>query len=252
MWYNIYTSLLYHTAEGVARDFLQISKEFFLCKGALMSNYQYCFWDLDGTITDSAPGITHSVRYAMEQMGKPLAPDHDLRCFIGPPLLYSFENYLGLSPADSQRAVDYYRVCYRAGAMLECNVYDGVRETLAELNRRGVICVLATCKPHEFANRIIEHFDLKQYFAFVSGPEMDGTRNEKHEVIAYAMEHFNIPSPDSVLMVGDRRDDVVGASRCNMDCVGVEWGFGTVEELNKAGATHIIKKPNELLDLLFT
>lgn len=212
-----------------------------------MSNYQYCFWDLDGTLTDSAPGITHSVRYAMEQMGKPLAPDHDLRCFIGPPLLYSFENFLGLSPADSQRAVDLYRVCYRAGAMLECNVYDGVREVLAELNRRGIVCVLATCKPHEFANRIIEHFDLAKYFAYVSGPEMDGTRNEKHEVIEYAMKKLGISSPDSVLMVGDRRDDVVGAKKCNMDCVGVLWGFGTREELDDAGAKEVIAKPQELL-----
>lgn len=212
-----------------------------------MSNYQYCFWDLDGTLTDSAPGITHSVRYAMEQMSKPLAPDHDLRCFIGPPLLYSFENFLGLSPADSQRAVDLYRVCYRAGAMLECNVYDGVREVLAELNRRGIVCVLATCKPHEFANRIIEHFDLAKYFAYVSGPEMDGTRNEKHEVIEYAMKKLGISSPDSVLMVGDRRDDVVGAKKCNMDCVGVLWGFGTREELDDAGAKAVIAKPQELL-----
>ena len=212
-----------------------------------MSRYQYCFWDLDGTLTDSAPGITHSVRYAMEKMGQPLEPDHNLTCFIGPPLLYSFENYLGLSPEDSHLAVDYYRECYRAGAMLECNVYEGVREVLAELNRRGIICVLATCKPHEFANRIIEHFDLAKYFTYVSGPEMDGTRNEKHEVITYALQNLNIPSSDIVLMVGDRRDDVVGAARCNMDCVGVEWGFGTKEELCTAGAIATVCDPIELL-----
>ena len=212
-----------------------------------MSRYQYCFWDLDGTFTDSAPGITHSVRYAMEKMGKPLAPDHDLRCFIGPPLLYSFENYLGLSPEDSQRAVDYYRECYRAGAMLECEVYEGVREVLEELNRRGIVSVLATCKPHEFACRIVEHFDLMKYLTFVSGPEMDGTRNEKHEVITYALQNLNIPSPEQVLMVGDRRDDAIGAARCNMDCVGVAWGFGTKEELFAAGAIEVIQKPQELL-----
>ena len=212
-----------------------------------MSRYQYCFWDLDGTLTDSAPGITHSVRYAMEQMGSPVPPEKDLTCFIGPPLLYSFENYLGLTPEESLCAVDLYRVCYRAGAMLECNVYEGIRETLEELNRRGIICVLATCKPHEFANKIIEHFDLKKYFFFVSGPEMDGTRNEKHEVITYALENLNISSPDAVLMVGDRRDDVVGAKKCNMDCVGVEWGFGTKQELFAAGAMQVISKPQELL-----
>ena len=213
-----------------------------------MSHYQYCFWDLDGTLTDSAPGITHSVRYAMEKMGKPLAPDHNLTCFIGRPLLYSFENYLGLSPADSQLAVDFYRECYRAGAMLECNVYDGVREVLAELKRRGIICVLATCKPHEFANNIIKHFDLAKYFTYVSGPEMDGTRNEKHEVIEYALQNLNSPSSEAVLMVGDRRDDVVGAKKCNMNCVGVEWGFGTREELEAAGAIEVIQKPQELLN----
>ena len=212
-----------------------------------MSRYQYCFWDLDGTLTDSAPGITHSVRYAMEQMDKPLAPEQDLTCFIGPPLLYSFENYLGLSPEESQRAVDLYRVCYRAGAMLECNVYDGIRKTLEALNKQGIVCVLATCKPHEFANRIIAHFDLAKYFAYVSGPEMDGTRNEKHEVITYALQNLHIPSPDTVLMVGDRRDDVVGAKKCNMDCVGVEWGFGTEEELRTAGAIEVIQQPTELL-----
>ena len=215
-----------------------------------MSNYQYCFWDLDGTLTDSAPGITHSVRYAMEKMGAPLAPDHDLRCFIGPPLLYSFENYLGLSPLDSQRAVDYYRECYRAGAMLECNVYEGVKDVLAELNRRGIVCVLATCKPHEFANRIIEHFDLAKYFKFVSGPEMDGTRNEKHEVIAHAMDRLGIGTPAEILMIGDRRDDVLGAKRCDIDCIGVLWGFGSREELLEAGAIGTIETPADLLAFL--
>ena len=215
-----------------------------------MSRYQYCFWDLDGTLTDSAPGITHSVRYAMEKMGQPLPPKQDLTCFIGPPLLYSFSHFLGLSEEDSHRAVDYYRECYRAGAMLECHVYDGVRETLEQLNANGIICVLATCKPHEFANRIIEHFDLKKYFSYVSGPEMDGTRNEKHEVIAYAMENLGIPSADIVLMVGDRRDDVVGAARCQMDCVGVRWGFGSETELLEAGAVGILSHPCELLSFL--
>jgi phosphoglycolate phosphatase len=93
----------------------------------------------------------------------------------------------------------------------------------------------------------VEHFDLMKHLAFVSGPEMDGTRNEKHEVIEYAMKKLGISSPDSVLMVGDRRDDVVGAKKCNMACVGVAWGFGTKEELEAAGAKEVIAKPQELL-----
>ncbi len=213
-----------------------------------MPLYHYCFFDLDGTLTDSAPGIIASVRYAMQQLGKEIEAERDLTCFIGPPLLYGFSNFMGLSQEDSVRAVTFYRENYRAGAMLDCRIYDGVQELLTELNTRDVTCVLATCKPREYATRILEHYGLLRYFAMVSGPELDGTRNEKHEVIAYAIEQLGISSPRDVLMVGDRRDDVVGA-RCNqVDCLGVRWGFGTEKELTEAGALAVLSSPAEILN----
>ena len=213
----------------------------------MMSKPTYCFFDLDGTITDSAPGITGSVRYAMNKMGKALPDGLDLRCFIGPPLLYGFATFCGLSDTDAARAVELYRENYRAGGMLDCRVYDGITTVLDTLSKRGVTLVLATCKPHEFATRILAHFDLLHYFAFVSGPEMDGTRNTKAEVIAYALEHFNVTDKGSVLMVGDRADDVIGARANGIDCAGVLWGFGTREELERAGALTVLNETTDIL-----
>lgn len=209
--------------------------------------YRCCFLDLDGTIIDSAPGVTGCVRYAMERLGRPLPPDRDLTCFIGPTLFYGFTTFCDLDAQDAHRAVDFYRERYRAGGLFECRVYDGIEATLQELNARGVTCVLATCKPHEFANRILAHFGLDRYFALSVGPEIDGTRNEKHEVIAYAMEQLALSDPTSVLMVGDRDNDVLGAKRNGVDCAGVLWGFGTAQELTETGAITLLNEPHELL-----
>ncbi|MBQ8416974.1 MAG: HAD hydrolase-like protein [Clostridia bacterium] len=212
-----------------------------------MSRYSYCFFDLDGTITDSAPGIIHSVEYAMKKANKKIPEGLDMTLFIGPPLLYGFSVFCGLDENDTVQAVEDYREYYRAGGMFECRVYEGIRSLLKKLNATGVRCVLATCKPHEFANAILDHFDLLEEFCFVSGPEMDGTRNEKHEVIAYALEKLNIASPREVLMVGDRDSDILGAKQNAVDGVGVTWGFGTREELEAAGALGVIDFPEALL-----
>lgn len=212
-----------------------------------MSHYTYAFFDLDGTIIDSAPGVTGCVRYAMERLGQPIPPERDLTCFIGPTLLYGFSTFCGLNETDSQRAVDLYRERYRAGGMFECRVYDGIEEMLKELNLRGIPCVLATCKPHEFATKIVAHFGLDKYFTLMVGPEINGLRNEKHEVIAYAMAQLGIHDPTSILMVGDRDNDVLGATRNRVDCMGVRWGFGSESELLESGACGIVDTPAELL-----
>ena len=212
-----------------------------------MPQYSYAFFDLDGTVIDSAPGVTGCVRYAMEQLGRPIPSERDLTCFIGPTLLYGFSNFCGLDPIDSQKAVDLYRVRYRAGGMFECRVYEGVEELLKELNARGIPCVLATCKPHEFATQIVAHFGLDKYFTLMVGPEISGLRNEKHEVIAYAMEQLGITDPSKILMVGDRDNDVLGAFKNNVACVGVRWGFGSEAELMDSGACGMLDSPAELL-----
>ena len=211
--------------------------------------YTHAFFDLDGTLTNSAPGITHSVQYALRKFGITPPPEEKLTVFVGPPLVYSFSTYFGMDDTQSRQAVDYYREYYRKKGMLENEVYDGIVELLKDLNARGVVCVLATCKPYEFAEKILSHFGLANYFAFVSGPEMDGTRGEKHEVIAYAMERLSLSDPHKILMIGDRDNDVLGAAHHGIDCAGVLWGFGSREELKNAGAKHLCEKPADVLDV---
>ncbi len=212
---------------------------------------KYIFFDLDGTITDSAEGILNSVTYALRKLGITPPPREELLFFIGPPLLRSFANErFGLTPEQVVRAVELYREYYNAGGIFECRVYDGIPELIREIRQKGATCVLATCKPTVMATRILEHFGLLDEFALVSGPELDGTRNEKHEVIAYAMEHLAISSPDQILMVGDRRDDVVGALHHGIKTLGVTWGFGGQEELVASGAYALFDQTDTLSDCI--
>lgn len=213
--------------------------------------YTHCFFDLDGTLIDSSPGITHSVQYALRKSGIEPPPADTLTCFIGPPLLDSFRKYFHMSLTDATRAVAFYRENYRAGGMLECRVYDGIRHLLDRLTENAVVPVLATCKPTCFAEQILAHFGLRDLFAFVSGPELDGTRGEKHEVIAYAMEKLGLSDTDSILMIGDRDNDVLGAAAHRIACAGALWGFGSRDELERAGAAFLFASPLDLEKQIF-
>lgn len=211
--------------------------------------YTHFFFDLDGTVTNSAPGINHSVQYALQKCGIEPPPQSELLDFIGPPLTVGFSNHFGMDREESLRAVAFYREYYSVSGMLECQVYQGIPALLEELNARGVICVLATCKPHIYAKAILEHFDLAKHFSFVSGPELDGTRGEKDEVIAYAMEKLHLQDPSRILMIGDRAGDAKGAAACGLPCAGVLWGFGDRAELTDAGAAYLVEHPHQLLSL---
>lgn len=213
-----------------------------------MSLPSHCLLDLDGTIINSAPGITDSVRYALRKMGRELPDGFDLHRFIGPPLLSAFSDFCGMDIAEAERAVALYREHYRAGAMLQCTVYDGIAETLSALTAMGIPFALATCKPWEFARQILSHFALLSGFSGIYGPEMDGTRNTKAEVIAFALQQLHW-EPSAVLMVGDRADDVNGATACGIPCAGALWGFGSREELTGAGACTLLHRPTDLISL---
>ena len=208
--------------------------------------YTHCFLDMDGTVVNSAPGVTHSVAYALEKCGIAPPPAEELICFIGPPLVWSFAKFYGMNEEQTKQALEYYRQYYRKTGIYECDVYEGIESLLKKLNEMGIVCVMATSKPHEFANQILEHKNLKQYFSFVSGPEMDGTRNEKAEVIAYAMENLSLTDPSKILMVGDRDHDTKGAALHGVDSVGALWGFGDAKELLSTGAKEVFETPLDL------
>ncbi len=209
--------------------------------------YNIFFFDLDGTLTDSSLGITNSVIYALKKFGIEETDRRNLYSFIGPPLTVSFEKYCGFSKEETERAVEYYREYYRDRGIFENHVYDGMEEVLKELKNQGRTLVVATSKPEPFARQIIEHFRLAQYFDYVAGMELDGRRATKAEVIRYALDACKITDRSQVLMVGDREHDVIGAKAAGIDCLGILYGFGTREELTRAGADYIEKTVEGIL-----
>lgn len=208
--------------------------------------YDWIFFDLDGTLTDPGEGITNSVAYALKREGIEPPTRQELYRFIGPPLVESFMKFYGFSEERAHRAVEEYREYFRDQGIFENRVYDGVPALLASLREKGKKLVLATSKPEPFAIRILEHFDLDGAFTFVAGALMDETRTAKSDVIAYALKSCGISDPRRVLMVGDRLHDIKGAKACGLDSVGVLFGYGSREELTKAGATYLAKTVQEI------
>lgn len=209
--------------------------------------YKYIIFDLDGTLTNPELGITNCVMYALEKFGIKVEDKKELHPFIGPPLMYSFQEYYGFSEEDSRQAVAYYRERFPVKGLYENEVYDGVVEMLQTLKEQGKTIILATSKPEVYAVEILRYFELEQYFDFVAGATMNGSRGEKADVIAYAIEISGIIDKSQAIMVGDRNYDVLGAKENGLDSIGVLFGFGDYEELTKSGATYIA---NEVTDIL--
>lgn len=212
--------------------------------------YNYILFDLDGTLTDPGIGITNSVMYALKKFNIDVEDRATLYKFIGPPLLESFEKYYGFSKEESELALKYYREYFKPKGLYENEVYEGIEELLAELKSRKKILIVATSKPEAFAVEILKHFHLDHYFDFIAGATMDEKRTKKSDVIAYALEQCKITDKASAIMIGDREHDVLGAKRVGLDSIGVLYGYGNYEELENAGATHIVENPEEILKII--
>lgn len=209
--------------------------------------YPYIFFDLDGTLTDSALGITNSVKYAMKKMNLPVPTEQILRKFVGPPLSYSFQKFCGLDEGEAAKAVMVYREYFSEKGLFENEVYDGVRTMLQRLKKMDKKLVVATSKPEVFSVRIMEHFQLDTYFEYIAGSSLDESRNTKEKVIRYAMDTLGLKEPGRILMVGDREQDVSGAKKCNIKCLGALWGYGSEEELLHAGAFALAETPEDVV-----
>lgn len=208
--------------------------------------YNTIFFDLDGTLTDPGMGITNSVAYALKKWNIEVSERAELYKFIGPPLIDSFMNYYGFSKEEARQGVKYYREYFSTKGLFENEVYEGVIELLNRLKAGGKRLVIATSKPEKFTLEILKHFDLYKYFDFVAAASMDETRTKKDEVIAYALENLGIKDVSDVLMVGDREHDIFGAKAHGLDSIGVLYGYGNREELEKAGATYIVEKVQDI------
>ncbi len=207
-------------------------------------------FDLDGTLTDSAPGITNCVEYALGKFGIEISDKNGLKKFIGPPLLYSFKTFFGFTEEDAKRATEYYRERFSTIGLFENELYSGIADMLKRLCEGGRKLFIATGKPEEFTVRILEHFGIAKYFSFVCGNTLSGARPEKRDVIEYIMANYPEISGEDTVMVGDRCYDVEGAKLAGIPCIGVCYGFGTREELNNAGASCIVDTVQELEELL--
>ena len=208
-------------------------------------------FDLDGTLTDSGPGILNCLEYALQDQGIPIPEREEMRKLLGPPLVVTFCDVFGMNEEQASQAIDKYRERYHDVGLFENSVYEGVPELLAELQGAGLRLATATSKPEYSATRILQHFELDQYFDFIGAAALDGSRDSKNLVIAHTLQNTNThPTSHNIIMIGDRHHDVHGAKEHGIDTIGVLWGYGDRDELDEAGAINIAKNPVELRDLL--
>lgn len=216
--------------------------------------YDYFLFDLDGTLTDSGPGITNAAAYALNCAGISGYDPELLLRFIGPPLTDSFERYFGLSGDANTKAVTDFRVYYNTmGGKYENRIYDGIIELLEGLKSRGKALILCTSKAEPAALDITAHFGLDKYFLIQAGG-VDVIRSTKDKVIAHALSELErltggYVKPYKLVMVGDREHDIFGAKANCIDSIGVLFGYGSFEELKAAGADHIVATPTDILKI---
>ena len=203
------------------------------------------FFDLDGTINDSGPGIIRSLRYALDTMKREL-PGVDLRTFVGPPLLERFQEE-GLTLEETQEAIRLFRECYTSGAMYECELYPGMPELLAKLQEKGMKLYVATSKKEDTARHIVEHLGLAKYFVMTAGSDPQSGRESKSAVLKYLMEECDT---GKAVMIGDTFYDVRGAKKLGLPCIGVSWGYGSVEAMQEEGALKVVDTAEELLEAI--
>ncbi len=211
--------------------------------------FDWLFFDLDGTLTDPALGITNSFKHALECFGLEIPTYEKLCSFIGPPLVDTFRTQFGFSEEKAALGVVKYREYFAEKGLLENAVYPGIPDLLSTLKDAGKKLVVATSKPEEYSVKIIEHFGLAQYFENVCGSLMDETRSKKDEVIEYALERNQIDDRGKVLMIGDRKHDILGAKKTGLKSCGVLFGYGSMQELQSAGADYIAGNITELKDI---
>jgi phosphoglycolate phosphatase len=205
-------------------------------------------FDLDGTLSDSAPGILAALRYAFAANGLPPLDARTERVLLGPPFYESLPPLIG-GEQNLPGVIGAYREKYGEGGMFDTSVYDGIRDVLGELRDAGTRLAVATSKPEHYAQPIVEHLGLAEFFETVGGDELDGSLPTKALVIEKVLRRLDADSLDGV-MVGDRAHDVLGAREHGMRCVGAGWGYGMPGELQRAGADPVCAHPGELLSAL--
>jgi phosphoglycolate phosphatase len=218
--------------------------------GEMYMKHENILFDLDGTLTDSAEGIINSVEYSLKRFGIVVHDRIKLYSFIGPPLAESFKLYYGFSDNDTRTAVKYYREYYREKGIYENKLYDGIDDLLLKLKKDNRTLAIATAKPEIFAKQVLEYFGITKYFTYIAGSSIKETGVKKEDVIQHALKGANINNHSKTVMVGDRKHDIIGAKRTGLKSIGVLYGYGSREELEKVGADYIVETVEELGSIL--
>ena len=205
------------------------------------------FFDLDGTLTDSGPGIMNCAEPALAHFGIQVRHRDELRVFVGPPLRQSFDRF-GVPEEGIDEAIRVFRERYVPIGKFENTPYDGIDGLLAQLKAEGYALYVATSKPEVTAMEVLEHFDLAAYFDRICGASLSQGRETKEDVITYLLDQ--IGDPGQVVMVGDTDYDVIGAKAHGIDTIGVTWGYGQRESMQQVGAVALADTPEALHALL--
>lgn len=205
------------------------------------------FFDLDGTLTDSGPGIMNCAQLALDHFGIPVEDRAQLRAFVGPPLRQSFARF-GVPAADIDEAIRVFRGRYVPVGKFENSPYPGIQDLLRELKEAGYALFVATSKPEVTAVEVLEHFQLAQYFDRICGASLEAGRESKADVITYLLAQ--IGDPGQTVMVGDTDYDVIGAKAHGIPTIGVTWGYGEAAAMEAAGAIALADTPQALRSLL--
>lgn len=207
--------------------------------------YDAVIFDFDGTICDTGEGILKSAKYALDAFGIE-SPDYtELTCFIGPPLLITFQERFGADPATADELVKKFRERYTNKGIFESELYDGIKTLLAKLKKYGVKIGIASSKPQDYIETLLERFGIKNYFDAICGVTFTADCESKTSIIARCQKELDIPG-NKCIMVGDKKYDIDGAKANIIDSVGVLWGYGTKFEHIEAGAKYIVDKIDDI------
>ena len=217
-----------------------------------MTDYKVLLFDLDGTLTDSEEGILNCARHALITGNAPIPEYEALKAFIGPPLLVSFQEICGMTYEDAEAAVVRYRERYSKIGLFENRVYEGIPELLRDLKKAGYRLGVATSKPEVFTLQILEHFGILDVFDAIAGCSLEKEGETKADMIRLVMQRLGLTDADKpqILMIGDRKHDILGAQECGIACAGVEYGFAPEGELEQYGANPIAKDVAALREIL--
>lgn len=216
--------------------------------------YKYVFFDLDGTITEPEEGIINGVLFALSKFGITVEDRTTLYPYIGPPLRDSFRDYHGLSEEDTEQAILYYREYYSTKGIYQNDIMPGMEQAFQTLRQHGCHLYVATSKPELYAKQILQHLKLDGYFDIIAGSTFDKARDTKAAVIEYLITGIAAdqvkPSFDEIIMVGDRKFDVIGARAFGIDTIGVLFGYGSKEEFEACDCRYVAADAEEMVQMI--